>query len=173
MTAPVWLRLTGANGDGLLLRASDVRAVYDSESVRGIRTGEETIEYVTDTLDAIAAALGAPLAAPAEVPAWRADAEAAVALLVRAGWADAQHDADAYATYVYASYDEGAVVTTTNVYRPGDDVDATHIAHRNNRTLTDCARLIIRDAVERGEAPDMEAARTMVAEWDAALGAQP
>lgn len=111
-----------------------------------------------------------PVAAPAEVPAWRADADAAVALLMRAGWADAQHDDDASVTYVYAVDGEEAVVTTTGVYRPGDPADGDRFCDRAGRTLTECARLVIRDAVERGEAPDMDAACAMVAEWDAAGG---
>lgn len=98
-------------------------------------------------------------------PTWRENADAAVSLMVRAGWADARHDSDSTSTWLYVGL---RIVVGTRVWRAsGPDIE---LGYRDDRTLTECAKVIIRDAVERNEAPDMAAATAMVAEWDAEPG---
>lgn len=89
------------------------------------------------------------------------DADEAVALLRACGWGEARHDGER----VFIGAEPSSVVigiatiwaTDNSIWWP-----------RKNRTLVQCARVVIRDAVTRGIAPDMDAARALVASWGGA-----
>ena len=90
---------------------------------------------------------------------------AAASILRAAGWCDAHRVGPDRLAYTVGR--SAYAVTGDEILAPPDCGANTRIQYRHSVPLDGCARIIVRDAVRNGYAPNMRAACALVAAWDA------